>query len=130
MNSKIIIAVVVLVVLAGGGFFYFSAMKSPYKAPADVNMTQQNTNTNPTATNSVDIKGMAFNPATITVKVGSTVTWTNSDSIGHTVTSDDGSFDTGVFRQGESKTITFAKAGTFTYHCSVHPNMTGTVIVQ
>lgn len=117
-----------LVILVGGGVFLFMGKQNQSSTPITTQMTQQNTN--PVVTNSVDIRGMAFSPATITVKVGSTVTWTNNDSVGHTVTADDSSFDTGVFRQGESKSVTFSKAGTFTYHCNVHPNMTATVIVQ
>ncbi|MBI3486164.1 cupredoxin family copper-binding protein [Candidatus Daviesbacteria bacterium] len=80
--------------------------------------------------NEVQIKNFAFSPASITVKVGESVTWTNQDSVGHSATADDNSFDTGVFSQGKSGSFTFSKAGTYTYHCSVHPNMKATVVVQ
>ena len=77
----------------------------------------------------------AFSPATITIKVGTTVTWTNNTSAPHTVTSDDGtSFDSGINNpisaSGGTYSFTFTKAGTFTYHCSIHPFMKATVIVQ
>jgi plastocyanin len=54
----------------------------------------------------------------------------NHDSVSHTVTADEGSFDTGNIGQGESKTVTFDKVGTFSYHCTYHSNMTGTVVVE
>ena len=77
-----------------------------------------------------------FSPATITVKAGTTVTWKNVTSVAHTVTSDDGgkSFDSGtsnpVAAQTGTFSFTFKTPGTFTYHCSFHPFMKGTVIVQ
>jgi amicyanin len=77
----------------------------------------------------------AFSPATITIKVGTTVTWTNNTGAPHTVTSDDGTtFDSGIntpiAANGGTFSFTFAKAGTFTYHCQIHPFMKATVIVQ
>lgn len=85
----------------------------------------------PAATkNAIQIANFAFSPATLTVKVGDSVTWTNQDSAGHSATADDNSFDTGVLAQGKSGTVTFSKTGTYRYHCSVHPMMHGTIIVQ
>jgi plastocyanin len=77
----------------------------------------------------VEIKGFAFNPATITVPVGTTVTWTNQDAAPHTATADDKSFDTGRLDQGQSGSVTFDMPGTYTYTCTFHPNMKGTVVV-
>jgi plastocyanin len=71
-----------------------------------------------------------FEPAQLTVKVGDTVTFQNTGSQPHTATADDNSFDTGATSAGESKTITFSKAGTFAFHCSFHPWMKGTVTVS
>lgn len=81
------------------------------------------------ADHAVAISGSAFSPATVNVTVGDTVTWTNGDQISHTATADGGSFDTGTLGNGESGTATFATAGSFPYHCTVHPNMTGVVVV-
>lgn len=78
----------------------------------------------------VEIKGFAFSPASITVKAGTQVTFTNRDSVGHTATADDASFDTGILAKDESGTVTFDTPGTFTYHCTPHPNMKGTVVVE
>jgi plastocyanin len=78
----------------------------------------------------VTIEGFAFSPETVTVTVGDTVTWTNGDSTNHTATADGASFDTGTIAGGSSKAATFASAGTFGYHCAIHPAMTGTVVVK
>jgi plastocyanin len=77
----------------------------------------------------VDIKDLAFNPATITVATGGKVTWTNSDTTAHTVTLDDGSADSGNLAPASTFDQTFATAGTFAYHCTIHSNMHGTVTV-
>jgi plastocyanin len=82
------------------------------------------------ATNEVFIQGMAFNPSTITVAVNSTITWTNKDAITHTVTSDSGTFDSGNVTPGSTFSFMFAKEGTFTYHCKIHPSMVATVVVS
>jgi len=70
-----------------------------------------------------------FEPAEITVKVGGSVTFQNSGTQQHTATANDGSFDTGALAAGATKLVTFSRAGTFTFHCSFHPWMTGTVTV-
>jgi plastocyanin len=82
------------------------------------------------ADHAVDIAGFAFSPGSVTVSVGDTVTWSNADAQNHTATADDASFDTGTIAGGTSKSVTFATAGTFGYHCKIHPSMTATVVVQ
>ncbi len=77
----------------------------------------------------VNIQNFAFDPVTVNVKVGQTVTWTNQDNTPHTVTADDKSFASKPLSTGESFSQTFTTAGTFAYHCSIHPNMKATVIV-
>jgi plastocyanin len=76
------------------------------------------------------IKGFAFSPESITVKVGGAVTWTNQDGTTHTVTSTDGSFGSKNLDPGQTFTATFNTAGSFSYICNIHPFMTGTVVVQ
>jgi plastocyanin len=78
----------------------------------------------------VKIDNFSFGPQTITVGVGTTVTWTNRDDIPHTVVSTDGVFKSKVRDTDEKFSYTFTKAGTYSYFCSVHPKMTGTVIVR
>lgn len=80
---------------------------------------------------SVAIKGFKYAPPSISTKVGGEVSFKNADNAAHTVTADMGSaFDSGTINQGQSKTITFPKAGTFTYRCDFHPFMHGTVVVK
>ena len=78
---------------------------------------------------SVTIKNMAFNPSSLSVTAGSTVTWMNSDTTIHTVTADDGSFNSGNIAVGAVYSRVFSTAGTFSYHCTIHPEMTGKVVV-
>lgn len=77
----------------------------------------------------VSITNFAFAPASLTVPVGTTVTWTNKDEEPHTVSADDGSFRSQGLGTGSTFTFTFTKAGTFAYICTIHPFMHGTVVV-
>ena len=78
---------------------------------------------------SVTISDFKFTPASITIHVGDTVTWTNNGPSAHTATANNGSFNTGVLQKGHSGSHTFTTAGTFTYICQIHPFMHGTVVV-
>lgn len=82
--------------------------------------------------NEVKIDNFSFGPATLTVPVGTTVTWTNRDDIPHTVvsTEDPKAFKSKVLDTDEKFSFTFSRAGTFPYFCSIHPKMTGKVVVQ
>jgi plastocyanin len=80
--------------------------------------------------NAVSIASFSFQPAALSVSVGTTVTWTNNDSASHTVTADDGSFTSGTLGNGGTFSQSFATAGTFAYHCAIHPSMTATITVQ
>jgi plastocyanin len=85
----------------------------------------------PSAANvAVKIDNFVFGPEAITVPVGTTVTWTNSDDIPHTAVSIDGVFKSKVMDTDEKFSYTFTKAGTYSYYCSVHPKMTGQVVVK
>ena len=79
---------------------------------------------------SVSIASMSFGPSSTTVTKGATVTWTNNDYTTHTVTADDNSFNSGNLGYGGTFSHTFSNTGTFTYHCSIHPGMTGSVVVN
>jgi plastocyanin len=100
----------------GGGRYGSGGASSPTPAAAA------------SAGNAVTVVDFGFNPDTIKVKVGTTVTWTNT-GVTHTVTADKGLFDSGMFKSGETFSFTFAKGGTFTYHCAIHSSMRGTVTV-
>jgi len=78
----------------------------------------------------VKIDNFSFAPGMLTVAVGTTVTWTNRDDIPHTVVSADGVFKSKARDTDEKFSYTFAKAGTYPYYCSIHPKMTGKIVVQ
>jgi len=158
MNKKaVILIVVVIVVLVGGGVIwavhnnsnkenneYGSGQNSSQTSgnnSNDMNGMDMNTPENsnsgssssstPSTTSSVTIQNFAFSPANITVKKGTTVTWTNKDSTPHTVVETDGQ-DGPVsdnLANGKSYSFTYNNVGTYKYHCSIHPNMVGTVTV-
>jgi plastocyanin len=78
----------------------------------------------------VKIDNFVFGPQTLTVPVGTIVTWTNSDDIPHTSVSTDGVFKSKVLDTDEKFFYTFTKAGTYPYYCTIHPKMTGKIVVQ
>jgi plastocyanin len=84
----------------------------------------------PPSAAAVSIGNFTFKSPVLTVKPGTTVTWTNADDIPHTVVSKDGAFKSKVLDSGDRFSFTFAKPGQFGYFCSLHPHMTGTVIVK
>ncbi|HEX4226342.1 MAG TPA: cupredoxin family copper-binding protein [Pseudonocardiaceae bacterium] len=83
----------------------------------------------PISANTVSITNFAFAPAAITVKVGTTVTWTNKDQDAHTVTAQDRTFSSSPLNTGGTYQFTFTKPGTYAYLCTIHPFMTATVVV-
>jgi len=88
-------------------------------------------NDKPSAANAeVKIDNFSFGPQSVTVPVGATVTWINRDDIPHTVVSTDGVFKSKVRDTDEQFSYTFAKAGTYPYYCTIHPKMTGQIVVQ
>jgi plastocyanin len=80
--------------------------------------------------NEIWIKGSAFGPSSITISAGTTITWTNKDAVVHTVTSDNGLFDSGNLTINSTFSRQFTTPGTYPYHCTPHPAMTATVIVN
>ena len=99
-------------------------------APANTTTTESLATTSTTVVNEIAIVNLTFEPASLTVNAGDTVTWVNEDTVAHDVVADDGSFDSGSLAPGASFPHTFTTAGTVPYHCSIHPQMTGAVVVQ
>ena len=102
------------------------------RTPADANPRRSGNTPRVTAAadTGVTISDFQFAPASVTIDVGDTVTWTNEGPTAHSATADDRSFDTGIFDAGQSRSHTFDEAGTFAYFCTPHPNMRGTVTVR
>jgi plastocyanin len=80
--------------------------------------------------NEVKIDNFSFAPTAVTVAAGTTVTWTNSDDVPHTVVSDDKTFKSKVLDTDEKFSYTFTKPGTYPYFCSIHPKMTAQIVVK
>jgi plastocyanin len=103
---------------------------SPPPASNQNSNSSNSTQTESKKANEVEIQDMAFKPSSLTTKKGLTITWTNKDSVSHTVTSDSGNeLASGTIAPGATYSHTFSTVGTFSYHCSIHPNMTGTITV-
>lgn len=98
---------------------------------ADKNQNENSNISNAVAVQQVKIADMAFSPAQITIKKGTKVTWTNSDSVSHDVKEKDGKTgpNSPALSQGQSYSFTYNESGTYNYYCSIHPQMTGSVIV-
>jgi len=120
MLCGFLLLAVVLVVAGCGG--QVSPTPAPTLTPATPAATPGQAN--------VNIAGLAFVPDKLTVAVGTKVTWTNNDSVTHTVTSDDGLFESGNLSRGATFSHTFNQKGTFDYYCRIHPSMTAQIIVE
>ncbi len=122
-----LVAVVALIIIVAS---------SGKKDSTDTSMSnnQNTSNSAPSgaiATDKVDISNYMFGPADIKVKVGTNVTWTNHDSVSHSVASDDGKMPSSkLFAKDQTYIYTFTKAGVYKYHCSPHPYMHGSVLVE
>ncbi len=99
------------------------------KATTNTPVTNTSSTTTPTSS-AVSIQGFAFSPSAISVAKGTQVTWTNNDSATHTITGSNGGPASGNVAPGGKYSFTFNTVGTFAYHCSIHPSMTGTVTVN
>jgi len=97
---------------------------------ATLSSVSANAQSRPATTPEVKIDNFSFGPATLTVAAGTTVTWTNRDDIPHTVVSTAHTFKSKVVDTDEEFSYTFTKPGTFPYFCSIHPKMTGEVVVH
>ncbi|MFI5266657.1 MAG: cupredoxin domain-containing protein [Chloroflexota bacterium] len=82
------------------------------------------------AANQVRIQDFGFTPPTLNISIGTRLSWTNTGPSNHTITANDGSFDSSTIQRNATFNFTFSKAGTFAYHCSIHPTMLGTITVS
>ena len=139
MKRGTIIITIAAVLLIGVAAVYVLTKKASAPAPTTSNTTNQSASTDTasqnkgaeaSASNQVNIENFAFSSANITVKKGTTVTWTNKDSVQHSVIGDtDDGPKSSLLSQGSTYSFTFETAGVFTYHCGPHPQMTGKVTV-
>ena len=137
--KKIIIVVVVVIALVAIIFLFVARNKKTAQEPSTQQTQQMSPPPLPKSNEpiplqvfdkeAVEIKNFTFSPSIAAVTKGGTVTWTNNDSVTHNLTSP-GNFDSGDLAPGQTFSHTFDEAGTFDYHCTIHPSMTGKVIVQ
>lgn len=123
MKKDISTLIILGILSLGSSFLFYQCRKTP--APASTT-----TSSNNQAANEITIQNMSYNPSTLTVKVSTTVKWTNNDGTAHTVTSSTGLFDSGNISNENSYSHQFTSAGTYTYKCAIHAGMTGTIIVN
>ncbi len=105
------------------------AATDPTTVPAETTAPAESTTPAPNSTTTVDIRDHAFNPAQLNVAPGTTVRFVNNDTVPHTATADNGLFDTGELQPGYSFDVFLDGAGTVTYHCELHPEMQGSIVV-
>lgn len=99
-------------------------------SPSDRPALHQNRPAQDDPAETVAIKGSSFDRSSVSVRAGESVQWTNADERDHAIVADKGEFKSGTIKPGKSWTRTFDKAGTFKYHCSLHPRAKGTVKVE
>jgi plastocyanin len=128
MNKTAALLVLPGVLLTAGWIFFGCASQNP--SYNDTTTTTLQLPTGPTA--SVNIASFAFSPAAITISQETTVIWTNNDPTTHTVTSTAGpvSFNSGAIASGGTYSLKFSTTGSYTYKCSIHPSMTGSVTIN
>ena len=140
--KKSVIFVLALIVLVGLIFLIYSQFDSQKtQEDDDLSVLTEEENTNgeesdstgqeqSPETKTIEISDFKFVPQTITIKGGDSITWINRDSIQHSATSDTGAFDSGLLAKNREFTFTFDGAGEFSYHCTPHPYMKATIIVE
>lgn len=122
-----------IIVIIGGGFIFLSKKS---QAPGPMAQPQQQNQKQPSAlstSGAITINNFAFSPSELNVKAGTKVTWNNNqESIPHQIVSDPSGemFKSDPLQTGQSYSFTFDKAGNYSYHCGIHPTMTGKIVVQ
>lgn len=126
-----IAAVLSLSALACGSDYSSPSTPSPVPAPATPAPAPGGATSAVTIPRGAEVLGnRAFMPDDLDIAVGTTVTWTNTDSVAHTSTSNGSGWNSGTIAPGQGFSFTFQTAGTFAYHCAIHPGMVGSVVVR
>lgn len=143
MVKRLIIGIITIVVIAGIVLFIDFSENNEMPSsetqtpPVSENENAGSTDTHPSGesripkTYNVEIRDFAYSPSSLLIQPGDTVIWKNKDSVGHTVTSDSGDeLDSSLLGNGDSYSYKFTTIGNYAYHCTPHPYMKGTVIVE
>jgi plastocyanin len=139
MNNKYIVVLIVAIIVVGGLYYFVNQnsniVSNPTQNPVS-DQTPASTTTKPMTNPApvapqvihyISISGFAFVPSSITVRKGETIVWTNKDTAPHTVTG--GDLQSSPLGQNQTYSFTYDKTGTFSYRCSIHPSMRGTITV-
>jgi plastocyanin len=137
-SLRLVVISIVLMSAVACGSSYSSPSTSPSPSPSPAPAPAPGPASAPGASSSPvtipagasTLGSSAYAPDSVNVAVGGTVTWTNSDSVSHTSTSDASGWDSGIVAPGGQFSVAFPTAGTFSYHCAIHPGMIGTVVVR
>ena len=121
-------SILMFAIACGGGYSSSPVPSSPTPSPAPTPAGLSSTVAIPVGAESLGNR--AFVPDELDVAVGTTVTWTNTDSVSHTSTSDANAWNSGTVAPGGRFSFAFQTAGTFPYRCTIHPGMVGTVVVR
>lgn len=133
MKKPTVIIIPIIILLLGGLYLlnntYTSSSKNNNSNETPATTTDQQS-ADKSEDSAIEIKNFSFTPRTITVSMGTTITWTNQDSVEHSVVSDNNTFQSDLLAKDTSFSFTFTEPGEYTYHCGPHPSMVGTVIVK
>lgn len=129
-SIRVCLAGLLLVAVAACGGYSSPSAPSPTPAPAPAPAPGGPSFSVAIPTGASLLTTTAFNPDVTNVTAGTTVTWTNNDSTAHTSTSNESGWNSGSVAPGGRFSFTFQQAGTFPYHCAIHPGMVGTVVVR
>jgi plastocyanin len=130
MNKNLIIIGVIVLLIVGAGAYFL--MQKSYTPNPETNPSEQTTlSGTPIQTYNIELKSFAFSPSELKIQPGDKVIWTNQDLAPHTITSDTGSeISSSSLSKGQTYYYTFTTTGTYNYHCSIHPSMKGTIVVE
>jgi len=120
---------VVIIILGAAAYFYFTGTPLPAQV-AELLPPEIASKFNTSATYNVVIKNLSFSPENITAKVGDKIVWKNEDEEEHSVVSSGITFESSMLAKGESFEYVLKAPGTYSYFCSLHPQMTGTIVVS
>ena len=128
LRLAVVSAVLMFAIACGGGYSSSSPSPSPIPSPTPTPGVTSSSVAIPVG--AASLGNRAFTPDNLDVAAGTTVTWTNTDSVSHTSTSDATGWDSGTVAPGGQFSLEFKTAGTYPYHCAIHPGMVGTVVVR
>jgi len=128
LRLAVVSAILMFAIACGGGYSSSSPSPSPIPSPTPTPGVTSSSVAIPVG--AASLGNRAFTPDNLDVAAGTTVTWTNTDSVSHTSTSDATGWDSGTVAPGGQFSFEFKTAGTYPYHCAIHPGMVGTVVVR